>query len=178
MCGAGLPPRSGTAGNEYQTGEYVYPPLRTHQCCVKPLDGGVTERDSGEALSEYTTPLGRGRMANQRTARTAVCVMVTGLVAACGPAMQRGTTDATLRQPLDPPARFVTADGVASEDGCRMTMIDPRDQTSLRLARSAQYGMSYRGDYEVATGRYGIQQGELLRIDCSTGEVIGIVRAS
>jgi hypothetical protein len=105
-------------------------------------------------------------------------ILATGLLTACGAAMQRGASDAVLRQPLDPPTRFVTADGVASEDGCRMTMVDPRDQTWVRLARSAQYGMSYRGDYEVTTGRYGVQQGELLRLDCSTGEVIGIVRSN
>jgi hypothetical protein len=116
-------------------------------------------------------------MTTPRTTRTVVCILVAGLLAACGAAMQRGASDAVLRQPQDPPARFVTADGVAAEDGCRMTMIDPRDQTWVRLARSAQYGMSYRGDYEVTTGRYGVQQGELLRLDCSTGEVIGIVRA-
>jgi hypothetical protein len=117
-------------------------------------------------------------MATQRIIRTAVCVLTSVVIAACGAAMQRGASDAVLRQPQDPPARFVTADGVASEDGCRTTMVDPRDQTWVRLARSAQYGMSYRGDYEVTSGRYGVQQGELLRLDCSTGEVIGIVRAS
>jgi hypothetical protein len=97
------------------------------------------------------------------------------LLAACA-AMQRGPSDALLRPAEDTPASFATSDGATPADGCRTTVIDPRDQTTLRLARSAQYGMSFRGDYEVAGGRYGVRAGELLRIDCTTGEVLGIVR--
>lgn len=53
-------------------------------------------------------------------------------------------------------------------------MIDPRDGTELRLVRS-QAG---RGDYAVPTGRYDVAAGELLRLDCRTGEAIGIVERS
>jgi hypothetical protein len=31
------------------------------------------------------------------------------------------------------------------------------------------------GDYEVPEGRYGVGPGEVLRLDCSTGRVLGIV---
>jgi hypothetical protein len=102
------------------------------------------------------------------------------LLAGCSTGMQSGGAgDAAMRQAQDTPARFTTADGTLPlpDDGCRVTIIDPRDQTSLRLARSAQFGMSHRGDYEVPVSRYGVQQGELLRVDCATGEAIGIVRA-
>jgi hypothetical protein len=97
------------------------------------------------------------------------------LLAACA-TMQRGPSDALLRPAEDTPASFTTPDGVTPVDGCRTMVVDPRDRTTLRLARSAQYGMSFRGDYEVADGRYGVRAGELLRIDCTTGEAIGIVR--
>ncbi len=33
-----------------------------------------------------------------------------------------------------------------------------------------------RGDYSVPEGKYGVQKGELLRINCRTGEVLGIVK--
>lgn len=105
-----------------------------------------------------------------------VAVTVTALVLArCGAVQRTSASDAVLRPAEDAPARFTTVEGSLPEDGCRTTLVDPRDQSTLRLARSAQYGMRYRGDYE-ADGRYGVRPGELLRIDCTTGEVFGIVR--
>lgn len=69
----------------------------------------------------------------------------------------------------------------------RIVHVEPRATTMLAL-----YGLSAcalfsttstfvrsgtaLGDYEVPEGRYGVQQGELLRIECNTGEVVGIVR--
>lgn len=116
-------------------------------------------------------------MPRTRALRHAVAALPVALLTACAAAAQPGSTAAELRPAQDTPARFITSDGVVPEESCRVTMLDPRDQTSLRLARSAQYGMSYRGDYEVPDGRYGVQRGELLRIDCGTGEPIGVVRA-
>jgi hypothetical protein len=108
----------------------------------------------------------------------AVCaVAVVATVTACATGTgTAGATDAMFRPAVDTPTRFVTSDGLASEDGCRNVMVDPRDQTQLRLARSWQEGVGHRGDFEVPVGRYGVRDGELLRIDCITGEVIGIVR--
>lgn len=57
--------------------------------------------------------------------------------------------------------------------GCRNPMVDPRDGTRLLLVRSAEG----RGDYEVPAGRYGVGKQELLRLECETGRVLGIVRA-
>jgi hypothetical protein len=105
----------------------------------------------------------------------AVAVVLTASACATGTGTA-GATDAMFRPAVDTPTRFVTSDGLASEDGCRNVMVDPRDQTQLRLARSWQEGVSHRGDFEVPVGRYGVRDGELLRIDCSTGEVIGVVR--
>lgn len=33
-----------------------------------------------------------------------------------------------------------------------------------------------RGDYQPSSSRYGVRDGELLRINCATGQAIGIVR--
>jgi hypothetical protein len=110
-----------------------------------------------------------------RSSHLAVLFVLLGTVSGCA-GLNRTATDAVIRPADDVPARFTTEDGIMPEDACRSPMIDPRDHTRLRLVRSAQYGMSHRGDFEVSGGRYGVGQGELLRIDCSTGDVIGIVR--
>jgi hypothetical protein len=105
----------------------------------------------------------------------ALAMLVPIIAAACVTGTA-GATDAQYRPAVDPPVRFVTVDGQPAEDTCRSPMIDPRDQTQLRLARSWQEGNTHRGDYEVPLGRYGVRDGELLRIDCLSGEPIGIVR--
>jgi hypothetical protein len=58
------------------------------------------------------------------------------------------------------------------DEGCRNPMVDPRDGTKIQLIRSSHD----RGDYKVSTGRYGVGEKELLRLDCGTGRVVGIVR--
>ena len=56
-------------------------------------------------------------------------------------------------------------------EGCRSPMVDPRDGARLVLVRS----LDDRGDYKAPAGRYGLGDGELLRLECSTGRVIGVV---
>jgi hypothetical protein len=82
-----------------------------------------------------------------------------------------------LRMPEDAPLMFVTEDGDSPVQECRAVLLDPRDNSRVRLVRSAQLGAMYRGDYEVAAGRYGVRERELLRINCETGAAIGIVPA-
>lgn len=85
-----------------------------------------------------------------------------------------GATPAT-----DVPDRFLvgsltdtsTRESVRGE-GCRNPMVDPRDGTRLTLVRSD----AGRGDYEVAGERYGVASGRLLRLNCDTGTVVGVVR--
>ena len=105
--------------------------------------------------------------------RFALCVLFLPLGVACA---ARGNMDGELRMADDTPTQFTTEDGVAASQECRSVMVDPRDQTRLRLVRSAPLGNLHRGDYEVPRGRYGVGQNELLRLDCETGQVIGIVR--
>lgn len=88
-------------------------------------------------------------------------------------------TDADARTAGDVPGRFLVglsgSDAVAEPtpgDACRNPMVDPRDGTRLRLVRSS----GTRGDYAVPAGRYGVGGGELLRLDCATGEAVGVVR--
>lgn len=102
-------------------------------------------------------------------------VLVAVLVAACvsssdlGPGSERPATD--------PPERFLI--GVSGElrdpsgsTTCFNPMVDPRDGTKIIMVRSWGDG---RGDYEVPSGSYGASTKELLRIDCRTGEPIGLV---
>lgn len=93
-------------------------------------------------------------------------------------------TTSTLQQPIvaqptDVPEQFLVGAHEGSEtsaprpgEGCRNPMVDPRDGTRLVLDRATE-GV---GDYEVPPGRYGVEVGTLLRLDCGTGRVLGIVR--
>lgn len=74
-------------------------------------------------------------------------------------------------EPIDSAVRLEPADTLAGS-GCLSPLLDPRDGLELRFVRSG----TALGDYEVPEGRYGVQRGELLRIECNTGEVVGIVR--
>lgn len=86
---------------------------------------------------------------------------------------------APAREPIDVPERFVTEDlpqGSAVTDtlpgpGCRSPLIDPRDGTRLQMVNAQQRV----GDYAAPEGRYGVGPGELLRVECNTGRVVGIV---
>lgn len=93
-------------------------------------------------------------------------------------------TTSTSRQPIvapatDTPERFLVGshDGPETSEprpgeGCRNPMVDPRDGSRLLLDRATE-GV---GDYEVPSGRYGVEAGLLLRLDCATGRALGIVR--
>ena len=59
--------------------------------------------------------------------------------------------------------------------GCRNPMVDPRDGTRLTLVQSQSGDNGQFGDYAVPEGRYGARVGELLRVDCNSGRVVGFV---
>ncbi len=109
-------------------------------------------------------------------ARWLVVLVLVSLAGAC--ATTGFPLDRAARPADDVPAGFlvVTPEGLqppdASSGACRNPMEDPRDETRLRLERSAE-GL---GDYAVPAGRYGVGAGELLRLDCRTGRVVGIVK--
>lgn len=75
------------------------------------------------------------------------------------------------------PARFVNEAGAGAssaspEAGCRSPMVDPESGTALRMIRSSRT----QGDYAAPAGAYGLAEDELLRLDCASGRVIGVVR--
>jgi hypothetical protein len=94
-------------------------------------------------------------------------------LALAGCAMTTVPGDDDSRPAVDVPERFELPEAAhsAAEPMCWSPVTDPRDGTRLVLVRSAVR----RGDYEVPAGRYGVAKGELLRLRCATGEVIGIV---
>lgn len=97
---------------------------------------------------------------------------VTGCMSGFDPA--RGTE----RPATNTPERFLFEEnGALREPGsgtsCLSPLIDPRDGTTIRMTRSSAAGW---GDYQVADGRYGVGDRELLRIDCNSGEPLGVVR--
>jgi hypothetical protein len=95
------------------------------------------------------------------------------LAGACAP-----NSSNAIKPAMDAPTHFLVRapDGKATEpvqgESCQNPMIDPRDGAFLILIRSA-HG---HGDYQVPVARYGVRKGELLRIECGTGLVVGIVK--
>lgn len=59
-----------------------------------------------------------------------------------------------------------------SESACLSPLRDPANGEELTLVRS----LRGQGDYRSAEGRYGLSEGELLRVDCSDGRPLGVVR--
>ena len=103
------------------------------------------------------------------------------IVVSTGCAVKRMSSDAgaPMRAAVDVPDHFMssTATGAAEprpEDGCRNPIIDPRNATRPTLIRSA----NGRGDYEAQSpgSGYGLNKGELLRVDCASGRPAGIVK--
>ena len=95
--------------------------------------------------------------------------------AACSTTMNYPTT--VLRPAQDAPERFVRADaspitGTPGAATCFSPIVDPRSGARLTLVRSYQGS----GDYSVAAGSYGTAAGELLRVDCASGQPAGVVR--
>lgn len=83
------------------------------------------------------------------------------------------TGDVMVRTAEDLPARFETPAGTSwGGNSCKNPIVDPVDGTELILVQSSA-GL---GDYSVENGKYGVGRGEFLRINCTTGEVIGIVK--
>lgn len=99
--------------------------------------------------------------------------LVFALLFGCGSA-SNASMDAVLRPAENTPAVFEPALGLKlGGNACKSPMLDPRNETEIRMIRSFGAGV---GDYEVPNGMYGVERGELLRINCNTGEVVGIVR--
>lgn len=78
------------------------------------------------------------------------------------------------RPATDTPDQFTLKDGNLPVNAvCQDPLLDPRDKTEMRLVL-ADRG---EGNYQVPAGKYGVGPGELLRIDCTTGRALGILKA-
>lgn len=121
-------------------------------------------------------------MANVDWRRVAVgwvLLMIAGWSAGCVATTTFGP-EQVVRAAREVPERFLVgdwADATVRQEprpggGCRSPMVDPRDGTQLRMVRS---GIG-QADYEAPDGRYGVAEGELLRIECATGRAVGVVR--
>lgn len=116
-----------------------------------------------------TSRINRRRI-GRRLSALAVLAMGACATANWRAATPRDAVDVPARfEPEDPSLRLMPGDTLAGS-GCLSPLVDPRDGTRISFIRSADVG-----DYEVERGRYGVGSGEVLRIECNTGRVIGIV---
>jgi hypothetical protein len=105
--------------------------------------------------------------------------LVTLLVLACGGS---SGMQSVIEQPapVTAPPRFVPLDSAKvvapadtlAGDGCLSPMRDPITGVDIVLVRSE----SGLGDYAAPSGAYGMRDDQLIRLDCNTGRVLGIVR--
>lgn len=106
-------------------------------------------------------------------------LLLVGLAVMIGCATTHLPSDGEARPASNVPDHFLAGthgDTTTTEpmqgEGCRNPMVDPRTGTRVRLVRSKED----RGDYEVPDGRYGVGEQDLLRLECGTGRVVGVVR--
>ncbi len=93
------------------------------------------------------------------------------LTTGCG--SSNTTAQLISRAPENVPEAFVPREGVIFDStSCKSPLIDPNDGEAIMMIKSHT---SY-GDYLGTEGKYGLRKRELLRINCRTGEVIGIVK--
>ena len=96
---------------------------------------------------------------------------------ACGRATSDFPRNVTPTAPAGAPSRFIYVYSDISSDSvsqlkCRTPLHDPRDSTKLVLARSYKGQL---GDYEVIPPKYRVGPQDYLRLDCGSGQIIGIV---
>ena len=108
---------------------------------------------------------------------TRFAVLCAALLVSCAHHASTLPPDSVARPAPGVPARFLY-DGSAFQsdsldtNACRSPLLDPNDRAKLVLVRSEK---GSRGDYEVPPGKYGAGPNDLLRINCKTGGVIGMV---
>lgn len=121
---------------------------------------------------------GDGAVAPRRSTLTSAVVFAAVLLLGCASRHVEGfPSDSSARPLTDAPTQFAlststSAAARAPTDICQNPLVDQRHGTTLRLVRS-QPG---RGDYEVPVGVYGVQAGDLVRVDCRSLQPIGLVR--
>ena len=118
---------------------------------------------------------------NLASSPRACALLVATAVAACsvgGSGSMRSVIESPA--PVTAPLKFVPLDSAKViapadtliGDGCLSPLADPVTGIQIILIRSE----SGLGDYLAPSGSYGIRDGQLIRLDCNTGKVLGIVR--
>ena len=90
----------------------------------------------------------------------------------CGSSNYSFKEQNVIRMAVDTPEYFDNPKMHSFDKECRSPLTDPRDGTEINFLR-ASWPVA---DYKVPTGKYGVRQGELLRVSCETGEAVGIVK--
>ena len=72
--------------------------------------------------------------------------------------------------PVGPDQLVAPADTLVGS-GCLNPLVDAATGTRITLLRSG----SGIGDYQAPSGAFGIPDGKVIRIDCNTGQVTGLV---
>ena len=105
---------------------------------------------------------------------SSMLILTMGLIMGCGSINNSTVSERAILRPAEGiTAAFVGPEGTTLGTACMSPMSDPFDGTQIRMERSFGNG---RGDYSVPEGKYGVAKGELLRVNCRTGEVLGIVK--
>jgi hypothetical protein len=109
--------------------------------------------------------------------RSRVSVLLAMVAVSCAHHASNMPPDSVARPAPGVPTRFLYDGSAFTSDSvdlhaCRSPLLDPNDGVKVVLIRTDK---GSRGDYEVPSGRYGIGPNDLLRINCKTGGVIGIV---
>lgn len=105
---------------------------------------------------------------------SALALMALTVLFACGSTSQTYSMKPVVRAAVDAPERFEAPEGrTLGGNTCMSPLTDARDGTKILMQYSFTEGVA---DYQVPTGKYGVEKGELLRVNCATGEVVGIVR--
>jgi len=112
---------------------------------------------------------------------SSIAILASALtLGACGKWTGGSLGQAPTPAPITVPTQFSPAHAdqrVAPADtlvggGCLNPLVDPATGTQITLLRSG----SGIGDYEAPSGAFGIPDGKVIRIDCNTGQVAGLVR--
>ena len=104
--------------------------------------------------------------------RNLLLAAVFPLFLGCGSDTHSFNDNQVIREATDLPDSFQEPVTAGDEESCQSPLTDPRDGTTLSFIRSSWP----LADYQVPTGKYGVQNRELLRVNCKTGEVVGIVK--
>ncbi|SOC80191.1 hypothetical protein SAMN06296241_1736 [Salinimicrobium sediminis] len=112
-------------------------------------------------------------MKSKITTAMGACLLL--LLLSCGTTSSTRSMKSIERQAMDVPDRFEAPAGVErTSNACISPLTDPRDGTTIKMVTS--FSGEEVGDYSVPAGKYGVEANELLRINCRTGEVLGIVK--